>query len=420
LTPTCARARLCLPGGVCRLEPEQANEVLEKPPPRAPAEILLRVRRDRTGGIRAGIAWRVMSARISMRALCHAPSPTSTHSAPRVRSASQLPSRASAVRAAESSSSVGVLGDGWSASQVDAFADSPETRALVTCDLVELRPTELCPELPMYLLRDGDDIVELWARTETFARERVDAGGVRRGVSTSRGASSSGSKPMEGKPETFKDSSGLHPPYWAVPWVGGQGVARYVLDNPEIVRGKTVLDVGSGCGVAALAAAMAGAELVCANDIDPLAAVVFLRNAEMCGLVPSLGRESDAVATETIDSSNPVRRCVLETSVEDLLKRSATDVARFDVIMAGDVCFVKGLAESFQSWLAAVSQRKPGAVTILGDPGRREQWAPKPGWAAGMRCAATYEVRTAVTSALTEGQEVRSTVVWLSEASDAR
>ena len=82
--------------------------------------------------------------------------------------------------------------------------------------------------------------------------------------------------------------------------------------------------------------------------------------------------------------------------------------------MAGDVCFVKGLAEAFQAWLARVSRRKPGAVTILGDPSRREQWAPKPGWAAGMRAAAAYEVRTAVTSALTEGQEVRNTVVWLS------
>ena len=88
--------------------------------------------------------------------------------------------------------------------------------------------------------------------------------------------------------------------------------------------------------------------------------------------------------------------------------------ARFDVIMAGDVCFVKGLAEAFQAWLARVSRRKLGAVTILGDPSRREQWAPKPGWAAGMRAAATYEVRTKETSALTEGREVRNTVVWLS------
>jgi len=297
----------------------------------------------------------------------------------RARSASRPPSRASAVRAAESSSSAGALGDGWTASQVAAFADSPETRALVTCDLLELKPAELCPELPMYLLRDGDDIVELWARTESFFERARSADAKKKRAS-----------PLE--LETGARDSSLHPPYWAVPWVGGQGVARYILDHPELVRGKSVLDVGSGCGVAALAAARAGAALVCANDVDPLAAVAFAANAEACG----------------------VPMASTETSVENLLLRSAEDVARFDVIMAGDVCFVKGLAEAFQAWLARVSRRKPGAVTILGDPSRREQWAPKPGWAAGMRAAAAYEVRTAATSALTEGQEVRNTVVWLS------
>ena len=271
-----------------------------------------------------------------------------------------------------------------------AFADSPETRALVTCDLLELRPAELCPELPMHLLRDGDDIVELWARTETFfERRRGDAS------STEFEPEPGVSVPTGSENESSRGDASLHPPYWAVPWVGGQGVARYVLDNPSVVRGKTVLDVGSGCGVAALAAAYSGARVVCANDIDPLAAVAFAANAEACGVAASNATS-------------------LETSVEDLLKRSPADVAHFDVIMAGDVCFMKGLAEAFQTWLARVSHRKPGAVTILGDPSRREQWAPKPGWAAGMRAAATYEVRTAVTSALTEGEEVRNTVVWLS------
>ena len=65
---------------------------------------------------------------------------------------------------------------------------------------------------------------------------------------------------------------------------GGQGVARYVLDNPECVAGKRVLDVGSGCGVAALAAAAAGAAEVTANDVDPLASVAFRANARLCGL----------------------------------------------------------------------------------------------------------------------------------------
>ena len=308
----------------------------------------------------------------------------------RARSASRPPSRASAVRAAESSSSAGALGDGWTASQVAAFADSPETRALVTCDLLELRPAELCPELPMHLLRDGDDILELWARTETFFEAFETSG-----LSGLRERCAARAEEPSPSLHTSNTTYSLHPPYWAVPWVGGQGVARYILDHPEVVRGKTVLDVGSGCGVAALAAARAGASSVCANDVDPLAAVAFFANAEACDVAR-------------------LSQTTLETSVEDLLRRSAEDVARFDVIMAGDVCFMKGLAEAFQAWLAEVSRRKPGAVTILGDPSRREQWAPKPGWAEGMRAAATYEVRTAATSALTEGQEVRNTVVWLS------
>ena len=134
------------------------------------------------------------------------------------------------------------MGDGWDAQLADAFRDCPETRALVTGDLVTLRPCELCPELPMWLLDDGDDVLTLWERTETFA------GGT---ASSSHGAS----------------DGGLCPPYWAVPWVGGQGLARYILDNPDVVRGRSVLDVGSGCGVAALAAATAGASRVCGEFI---------------------------------------------------------------------------------------------------------------------------------------------------------
>jgi len=260
------------------------------------------------------------------------------------------------------------MGDGWDARLADAFRDCPETRTLVTCDLVALRPCELCPELPMWLLNDGDDVLALWERTESFA------------------AASSG--------------GGLCPPYWAVPWVGGQGVARYILDNPEVVRGRSVLDVGSGCGVAALAAARAGAARVCANDIDPLAAVAFLANADACGL-----------------SNGP---CTLETSHEDLLRAPISRVSAYDVVMAGDVCFVKGLAEAFQSWLSAVAEDDSyscvgaggGRTVLLGDPARQTRWAPTAGWAVGARRAAAYEVVTAATSALTEGAAARMTTVW--------
>ena len=285
------------------------------------------------------------------------------------------------------------LGDGWRASHVELFADRPETRALVTCDLLTLRACDLVPELPMWLV-DGEDILELWRRVEAFASEAEASAGV----------------------DDPDDAGGLHPPYWAVPWVGGQGVARYILDDPDVVRGKRVLDVGSGCGVAALAAARAGAVSVTANDVDPLAAVAFRANADACGLAG--GEESTSTGASASASASASRdACVLETSVEDLLKSPPESVrGRFDVVMAGDVCFQKGLADAFRGWLARVAAdadaEGSGVVTLLGDPGRQIRWAPSAGWARGVREAAAYEATTGETHALTEGEATRRTVVW--------
>src|SRR5258705_3603805 len=60
-------------------------------------------------------------------------------------------------------------------------------------------------------------------------------------------------------------------PYWAFAWAGGQALARYLLDNPALVTGRSVLDLGSGSGLVAIAAAKAGAARVMAADIDALA-----------------------------------------------------------------------------------------------------------------------------------------------------
>lgn len=57
-------------------------------------------------------------------------------------------------------------------------------------------------------------------------------------------------------------------PFWAFYWPGGQALSKYILEHPELVKGKTVLDVGSGCGASAIAAKIRGAERVIANDID--------------------------------------------------------------------------------------------------------------------------------------------------------
>lgn len=349
--------------------------------------------------------------------------------------------------AGEGAAGAATMGDGWLLTHAEAFADSPETRALVTGPHTTLRSCELVPELPMYLSK-GEDILQLWARVEAFADEKDSRVG------------GEGSPPESARADDDDDDvaaagvgsklgggggggGGLHPPYWAVPWVGGQGVARYILDNPEVVRGKSVLDVGSGCGVAALAAARAGAALVCANDIDPLAAVAFLANAEACGLGGNGGGGDDAGAAATAglnenthsravgamagagakgsssqasERGSPPPPCTLQTSFEDLLGTSAADVAHFDVIMAGDVCFMKGLSDTFQAWLSSVSRRSGGCVTLLGDPSRKEQWAPGPGWAEGMERVAEYEVTTdaADVNPLTEGLTTRKTVVWRS------
>src|SRR5215831_7657497 len=64
-------------------------------------------------------------------------------------------------------------------------------------------------------------------------------------------------------------AQGIPPPYWAFAWAGGQALARYLLDQPDRVRGAAVLDFGSGSGLVAIAAAKAGAASVRAADIDP-------------------------------------------------------------------------------------------------------------------------------------------------------
>jgi predicted nicotinamide N-methyase len=71
------------------------------------------------------------------------------------------------------------------------------------------------------------------------------------------------------------------PPFWAFAWPGSQALGRYVLDRPQLVQGRRVLDFGAGGGLAAIAAAMCGAARVVANDIDPLAAVAQRMNAEL-------------------------------------------------------------------------------------------------------------------------------------------
>jgi predicted nicotinamide N-methyase len=133
---------------------------------------------------------------------------------------------------------------------------------------------------------------------------------------------------------------GLPEPYWAFCWGGGQALARVVLGRPELVRGRSVLDLGAGSGLVALAAARAGAARVCAADVDPWAECATLLNATANGLR-------------------------VETTTEDLLARPAD---RWDVLLAGDMGYEPLLAARLVAWLAAAA--RDGALALLGDLGR--------------------------------------------------
>ncbi|MFN7135589.1 MAG: class I SAM-dependent methyltransferase, partial [Myxococcales bacterium] len=132
---------------------------------------------------------------------------------------------------------------------------------------------------------------------------------------------------------------GLPPPYWAFCWAGGQALARYLLDHPDAVHGRNVLDFGAGGGVEALAAARAGASAVLASDIDPFAVQALEMNAAL----------------------NDVR---LTATSRDLLGLDEG----WDVVLAGDVCYDRALAGQVQAWLERLAAR--GADVLVGDPRR--------------------------------------------------
>jgi len=79
--------------------------------------------------------------------------------------------------------------------------------------------------------------------------------------------------------EQVTGRTGLDPPFWAFAWAGGQAMARYLLDHPETAAGRQVIDLASGSGLVAIAAARAGAAAVTAYDVDPVAAAAIAMNA---------------------------------------------------------------------------------------------------------------------------------------------
>ena len=135
-------------------------------------------------------------------------------------------------------------------------------------------------------------------------------------------------------------ATNLPPPYWAFAWPGGQALARHLLDHPDIVHGRRVLDFAAGSGIAGLAAAKAGAAHVTAADIDPIAVAALQLNATL----------------------NEVS---IDVTAEDLTLRAD---AAWDIVLAGDVCYERPMATSVTAWLDRLVAH--GTLVLLADPGR--------------------------------------------------
>jgi len=167
--------------------------------------------------------------------------------------------------------------------------------------------------------------------------------------------------------------AGLPPPFWAFAWAGGQALARHVLDHPEIVAGRRVLDFACGSGIVAIAAALAGASEVVAAEIDPYA----------------------RAAAEVNAAANGVALVVPEIDFLDC------GPAGFDVVLAGDVFYERPMAARVEPFLR--NAERQGAAVLFGDPGRA--YLP----ASGIVPLMSYDVP--VPRAI-EDRDIRVTRIW--------
>ena len=166
------------------------------------------------------------------------------------------------------------------------------------------------------------------------------------------------------------------PPFWAFPWAGGQALARYVLDHPEIVCGRRVLDAASGSGLVAIAAAKAGAASVTACDVDPNAVAAIGINAG--------ANDAAAVAARVLD-----------------LDLAAGDPSGAQVVLAADVFYQREFAELALRFLRGAA--RSGAEVFVADPGRA--FLP----ASALTSIASYEVPVL---AVLEDKPVKTVTVY--------
>jgi predicted nicotinamide N-methyase len=181
------------------------------------------------------------------------------------------------------------------------------------------------------------------------------------------------SMPIWQKTEEELGRMNVPPPYWAFAWAGGQALARYLVDHPGLVHTRTVLDLGAGSGLTAIAARTAGASHVLASDIDPYAVAAIALNANANGVH-------------------------IDTTTSDLLDAPS---GRFDAILVGDLFYERELADRVLAFLAQA--RDGGALVLAGDP-RRSSF-PKE------RFHQLAEYSVPVTRDL-EDMEIKRTAVW--------
>ncbi|WP_448954153.1 class I SAM-dependent methyltransferase [Labrys neptuniae] len=179
--------------------------------------------------------------------------------------------------------------------------------------------------------------------------------------------------PLWLKTEEELGEMGLPPPFWAFAWAGGQALARYILDHPEHVAGRRVLDFASGSGLVAIASMKAGAAQARAADIDAFAIEAIGLNAELNGVA-------------------------IEALSENVLGRYDCPA---DVILAGDIFYDREIAAEVLVWLQGWRER--GATILVGDPGRT--YLPKD----DLSLLATYQVPV---SRDLEDLEIKKTSVW--------
>jgi len=164
----------------------------------------------------------------------------------------------------------------------------------------------------------------------------------------------------------------LPPPYWAFAWPGGQALTRFLIDHPDWVKGKRVLDFAAGSGLSAIGAAKAGAASVQAAEIDDLALAAIALNARGNDVAVDLVRD-DLIGVEP----------------------------RWDVVLAGDVCYERPMAERVIAWFRSLAGR--GVAILMGDPGRA--YLPQ----SGLVELARYQVPTSLEL---EDRTLRETIVW--------